>query len=107
MKRRLDPRVKIIANVLTDWVVGVEGGFSIQKMNSDYGLNWQYSDEIKEYSDREAIARKFKRLVVVDGKSDEDAQGILEDELASSSKADLVKRLRNFRKASVSSLTAD
>lgn len=106
MKHRLNPRVKTIANVLTEWTVGVEGGPSIQKMNSIYGLNWQYSDEKKEYSDREAIVREFKRLVVENGKSDEDAQGLLEGELTSSSKADLVKRLRNSKEARFSSLMA-
>ncbi|KAF8931395.1 hypothetical protein BGZ47_011861 [Haplosporangium gracile] len=95
IKYRLNPRVTTIADVLTEWAVGIEGGPSIQQLNSDYGLIWQHSDEEKEYSDREAIVREFKRLVFEDGKPDQEAQKSLEDELASSSKANLVARLRN------------
>ncbi|KAF9139585.1 hypothetical protein BG015_001965 [Linnemannia schmuckeri] len=95
IKYRLHPRVTTIADVLTEWAIGIEGGPSIQQLNSDYGLSWQHSDEEKEYSDREAIVREFKRLVFEDGKPDQKAQKSLEDELASSSKANLVARLRN------------
>ncbi|KAF9289175.1 hypothetical protein BGZ88_007860 [Linnemannia elongata] len=106
IKHRLHPRVTTIAGMLTEWTVGIDGGPSIQQLNSDYGLFWQHSDDEKEYPDREAIVREFKRLVFEDGKTDQEAQKLLEDELASSSKADVAARLRTSRRASPSSLTA-
>lgn len=105
IKHQLSPKVNTIADMLTEWTVGIEGGPSIQQLNSDYGLSWQYKDDEKEYSDREAIVREFKRLVFEDGKTDQEAQKVLEDELTWSSKADLVARLQTSRRASLSLLT--
>ncbi|KAG0372417.1 hypothetical protein BGX24_000274 [Mortierella sp. AD032] len=99
IKHHLSSKIETIAGVLTEWVVGIEGGPSIQQLNSVYGLNWQYSDEEKEYSGREAIVREFKRLVVEDGKTDETALRLLEEEVSSSSKKDLVSRLKSTREA--------
>ncbi|KAF9542977.1 hypothetical protein EC957_001413 [Mortierella hygrophila] len=106
IKHRLNPRVTSIADVLTEWTVGIEGGPSIRQLNNDYGMSWQHNDDEKEYSDREAIVLEFKRLVFEDGETDQEAQKLLEDELTLSSKADLAARLRTSRRASLSSLTA-
>lgn len=106
IKHQLSPRITTIADMLTEWTVGIEGGPSIQQLNSDYGLSWQHSDDEKMYSDREEIVREFMRLVLEDGRTDCEAQKLLEVELASSSKADLVARLRTSRKASLSSFMA-
>ncbi|KAG0257970.1 hypothetical protein BGZ95_005089 [Linnemannia exigua] len=99
IRHHLSSKIETIAGVLTEWVVGIEGGPSIQQLNSVYGLTWQYSDEEKEYSGRETIVREFKRLVVEDGKTDETALRLLEEEVSSSSKKDLVARLKSTRVA--------
>ncbi|KAG9067120.1 hypothetical protein KI688_011901 [Linnemannia hyalina] len=106
IKHRLNPRVTTVADVLTEWTVGIDGGPSIRQLNSDYGMSWQHNDDEKEYSDREAIVLEFKRLVFEDGETDQEAQKLLEDELTLSSKADLAARLRTSRRASLTSLTA-
>lgn len=78
LKQRLSTEVKTVRDVLQEWLFGIHEGPALQDLNTKYQVLWRFESDKAQYGCRSGIVREYRRLVLEENQSEEEAITTLE-----------------------------